>query len=148
MNTHVTRYSPMRELVTLNDRLSRFFEEAAGQNSPNLEYGQWAPPVDLKEEESQFVLRADMPGMNRDDIDIQVENNVLTISGERRFEAEERKEDYHRIERAYGKFVRSFTLSTRVKAEGISASYKDGILTVTCPKTEESKPRQIQVRAD
>jgi HSP20 family protein len=136
----------MRELVTLNDRLNRFFEDAMGQGTPNLEYGQWAPPVDLKEEESQFVLKADMPGMNREDIDIQVENNVLTISGERRFESEERKEDYHRIERAYGKFVRSFTLSTRVKADAITASYKDGILSVCIPKAEESKPKKIAIK--
>ncbi len=146
MNATVTRYSPLRELVTMNDRLNRMFEQAYGQANGALEYGQWIPAVDLKEEESQFVLKADMPGMKKEDLDINVENNVLTISGDRRFEDEEKKESYHRIERAYGRFVRSFTLPTRVQSDAIGASYKDGILEVTIPKAEESKPKKIAIK--
>jgi HSP20 family protein len=146
MTATVTRYSPLRDLMSVNERLNRMFDEAFDARSNNLEYGQWAPAVDLKEEGGQFVLKADMPGMKREDIDIQVENNLLTISGERRFEEDERREDYHRIERAYGKFVRTFTLSTRVKADAITASYKDGILTVEIPKAEESKPKKIAIK--
>ncbi len=146
MTATITRYSPLRDLMTVNERLNRMFEDAFDGRSNTVEYGQWAPAVDLKEEDGQFVLKADMPGMKRDDIDIQVENNLLTISGERQFEADERREDYHRIERAYGKFMRTFTLSTRVKADTITANYKDGILTVLIPKAEESKPKKIAIK--
>jgi len=146
MTATLTRYSPLRDLLTMNDRLNRVFDEALGQSTGALESGQWAPAVDLREEENQFVLQADMPGMKKEDMDIHVENSVLTIQGERRFEAEDRKDNYHRIERAYGKFVRSFTLPTRVKADAITASYRDGILEVVIPKAEESKPKKIAIK--
>lgn len=146
MNATLTRYSPLRELLTMNDRLNRVFDEAYGHSTGNLDYGQWMPAVDLKEKENQFVLLADMPGMAKEDMDIHVENNVLTIQGERRFEQEAEKQSYHRVERAYGKFVRSFALPTRVQADAISASYKDGILEVMIPKAEESKPKKIAIK--
>ncbi len=146
MNATLTRYSPLRELLTMNDRLNRVFDEAYGHSAGNLDYGQWMPAVDLKEEENQFVLLADMPGMAKEDMDIHVENNVLTLQGERRFEQEAEKQSYHRVERAYGKFVRSFALPTRVQADAISASYKDGILEVMIPKAEESKPKKIAIK--
>lgn len=146
MNATLTRYSPLRELLTMNDRLNRVFDEAYGHSTGNLDYGQWMPAVDLKEEENQFVLLADMPGMAKEDMDIHVENNVLTLQGERRFAEEAEKQSYHRVERAYGKFVRSFALPTRVQADAISASYKDGILEVMIPKAEESKPKKIAIK--
>jgi HSP20 family protein len=146
MTATITRYSPLRELLTMNDRLNRVFDEALGQQAGALDSGQWAPAVDLREEENQFVLEADMPGMKKEDMDIHLENGILTIQGERRFEAEARKDNYHRIERAYGKFIRSFTLPTRVKADAIAASYKDGILEVVIPKAEESKPKKIAIK--
>lgn len=146
MNATITRFSPARELMTMNDRLNRIFDEAFGGQAGSLEHGQWTPAVDLREEENEFVLQADMPGMKKEDIDIHLENSVLTIQGERRFEAEDRRESYHRVERAYGKFVRSFTLPTRVKADAITASYKDGILEVVIPKAEESKPQKITIK--
>jgi HSP20 family protein len=145
MTATVTRYSPLRDLMSVNDRLNRMFEDAFGQGTGTADYGQWAPAVDLKEEENNFVLQADMPGMKKEDMDIHVENSVLTLTGERRFEAEAQRESYHRIERAYGKFVRSFTLPARVKADAITASYKDGILEVVIPKAEESKPKKIAI---
>ena len=142
------RWSPMNELVRMHDQLNRLFEESqpgAGRSS-ELQYGNWSPAVDLREEDGQYLLHADMPGMKKEDIDINVENNVLTITGERRFESEVQKDTYHRIERAYGKFVRSFTLPTRVLADKISAAYKDGVLEVSIPKAEESKPKKIAIK--
>jgi HSP20 family protein len=141
----ITRWNPMRELMNVHEQLNKVFEEDLRRNSPDLEYGNWAPAVDLREEDSQFVIQADMPGMKKEDIDVNVENNVLTVRGERRFEAEVKKENYHRIERAYGKFARSFTLPARVVTDGIAANYKDGILEVVIPKAEESKPKKIVV---
>lgn len=143
----IIRWSPMNELVRMHDQLNRLFEETGpGTSNRELQYGNWSPAVDLREEEGQYLLHADMPGMNKEDIDINVENNVLTITGERKFEAETQKDTYHRIERAYGKFVRSFTLPTRVIAEKISASYKDGVLNVSIPKAEESKPKKVAIK--
>ena len=135
----------MSELVRMHDQLNRLFEESA-ERSGELQYGNWSPAVDLREEDGQYILHADMPGMNKNDIDIHVENGVLSISGERRFEAEAKKDTYHRIERAYGKFVRSFSLPARVKADAISAVYKDGVLEVAIPKAEESKPKKIAIK--
>jgi HSP20 family protein len=143
----ITRWSPMRELMGMHDHLNRYFDEAFGSRQGELDYGTWTPAVDLREEENHFVLHADMPGMKKEDIEVGVENNVLTIRGERKFESEINKETYHRIERAYGKFVRSFTLPSLVKTDAISASYKDGILEVVIPKAEESKPKRIAIKS-
>lgn len=142
----ITRWNPMRELMNVHEQLNRVFDEDLRKNYQDLEYGNWAPAVDLREEENQFVIQADMPGMKKEDIEINVESNLLTIRGERRFESEVKKENYHRIERAYGKFARSFTLPTRVVTDGIAATYKDGILEVAIPKAEESKPKKITVK--
>ncbi len=140
------RFSPMRELMSMHDQLNRLFDESVARGSAEVDYGTWSPAVDLREEEDRFILQADMPGMKKEDIEINVENSVLTIRGERRFEQEVKKETYHRIERAYGKFTRSFTLPSRVKAEAISANYKDGTLEVVIPKAEESKPKRISIQ--
>lgn len=143
----ISRWSPMRELMSVHDQLNRFFDESVSrQGAGEFEYGNWAPAVDLREEENHYLLQADMPGMKKDEIEVNVENNVLTIRGERRFEAEVKKETYHRIERAYGKFTRSFTLPSRVQADAIKATYKDGILEVLIPKAEESKPKKISIQ--
>lgn len=142
----ITRWSPTSELMRMHDQLNRLFDESA-ERGTDLHYGSWSPAVDLREEDYQYVLHADMPGMKKDDIDIHVENNVLTITGERRFESEAKKDNYHRIERAYGKFVRSFTLPARVVADAISAGYRDGVLEVAIPKAEESKPKKIAIKS-
>jgi len=141
----ITRWSPTSELMRMHEQLNRLFDESADRGS-DLQYGSWSPAVDLREEDSQYVLHADMPGMSKDDMDIHVENNVLTITGERKFESEAKKDNYHRIERAYGKFVRSFTLPPRVMADAISAGYQDGVLEVVIPKAEESKPKKIAIK--
>lgn len=143
----ITRWNPMRELMSMHDQLGRFFEDYWTRPSDyEKEYGTWAPAVDLREEDKRYVIQADMPGVKKEDIEINLENNVLTIRGERRFEGEVKKETYHRIERAYGKFVRSFTLPARVAAEKISATHKDGILEIVVPKAEESLPKKIEIK--
>lgn len=105
----------------------------------------WMPAVDIRETAEAFLVSAELPGLSRDDINITLEDSVLTLSGERRFEKEAEKDNYHRIERSYGSFSRSFTLGSGVEAEKVKASFKDGVLTVTVPKREESKPRKISI---
>lgn len=106
----------------------------------------WSPRVDLIENDNEFVLKADLPGIDKKDLKVQVENNMLTISGERKYENEDKSDRYYRNERFYGRFQRSFSLSDRVKADAIKADYKDGVLTVTLPKAEEAKPKQIEIK--
>jgi len=142
----LVRWNPMRELMSVNEQLSRFLDESFGRSPSDVDYGTWSPAVDLREEPDRFILQADLPGMKKEDIEISVENSVLSVRGERRFEQEVKKETYHRIERAYGKFTRAFTLPSRVNAEAITANYKDGTLEVVIPKAEESKPKRVAVQ--
>jgi HSP20 family protein len=108
---------------------------------------EWMPPFDISETENEIVVKAELPGMEVKDIDIALTDGLLTIKGERKLEKEDKKENYHRIERRFGSFHRSLNLGEKVKAEGIEAAYKDGILTVTLPKAEESKPKKIEVKS-
>jgi HSP20 family protein len=145
----IVRWEPFRDLVAVQSRLNRIFDEAF-QGSPRTEEdwalgGQWAPSVDIFEHEGNLVLRAELPGIEPKDVDVHVENNVLTLRGERKLESEVKREQYHRVERAYGTFSRSFTLPNVVDTEKIKADYKDGVLSVTLPQREEAKPKQIQV---
>ncbi len=143
----LVRWNPYRELMNVHEQLSRLFEEpAGGTSSSDMGYGGWFPAVDLREEEKRFVIEADLPGVKKEDIQIEVENSILTLRGERRFENETKRENYHRIERAYGKFVRSFTLPSRVDASQISASHNGGILEVVVPKAKESLPQRIEIK--
>jgi HSP20 family protein len=142
----ITLWSPVSELMKMNSQFNRLCDESLDRRTMEGPFGNWSPAVDLREEDGQYILHADMPGMRKEDIEINVENNVLGITGERRFESESTKDTYHRIERAYGKFVRSFTLPVHVVAESINASYKDGVLEVTIPKAEESKPKKISIK--
>ncbi len=142
----IKRWSPYRELMTMQNQLSKLWGDAWGDRTQDeTEYGAWAPAVDLREEEERYVIDADLPGVKKEDIDINLENNVLTIMGERRFENESKKESYHCIERSYGKFIRSFTLPVRVSADKITATHKEGILEVVIPKAEESLPKKIKI---
>jgi HSP20 family protein len=145
----IVRWEPFRDLVAVQSRLNRIFDEAF-QGSPRTEEDwalgrQWAPSVDIFEHEGNLVLRAELPGIEPKDVDVHVENNVLTLRGERKLESEVKREQYHRVERAYGTFSRSFTLPNVVDTEKIKADYKDGVLSVTLPQREEAKPKQIQV---
>ena len=141
----LVRWNPYRELMNVHEQLNRLFEEPGGQTSDSS-YGGWFPAIDLREEEKRFVIEADLPGVKKDDIQIEVENNVLTLRGERKFEHESKKENFHRIERAYGKFMRSFTLPSRIDASQITASQNGGILEIVIPKAKESLPQKIEIK--
>lgn len=140
----IVRWNPIRQLADMEvDRLGRMFDELWGSAA---EAGRWVPAVDIYETDShEVVLRAELPGMTREDIQLTVERNVLTISGERRYTPEVRRDQFHRLERLSGPFSRSFTLPPTLDTAKIAANYEDGILTVTLPPREEAKPRQITV---
>jgi HSP20 family protein len=137
-------------MVTIQDRMSRIFEEAFRANrgagsEEDYALAAWAPAVDIFEQDGNIVLKAELPGIDPKDVDVRVENNVLTLRGERKLDSEVKKEGYHRVERAYGTFGRSFTLPTVVDTEKIKAEYKDGVLRVALPKREEAKAKQISI---
>ena len=139
----IVRWEPSRELASMEvDRLNRMFNDFYGEA-----FGRgWMPAVDIFEnDEHEVVLKAELPDMKRENINLTFENGVLTLKGERKFEDEKRRDSYHRIERQYGAFSRSFTLPNTVDAGRISASYRDGVLTIRLPQREEAKPKQITV---
>ena len=127
------------------DLFNWFFEDFTMPDLWTAEQ-EWLPPFDVSETENEIIVKAELPGVDVKDIDIALTDGLLTIKGERKLEKEDKKENYHRIERQFGSFSRSLNLGTRVKADGIEAAYKDGILTVTLPKVEESKPKKIDVK--
>jgi len=144
----LVRWNPFRDMSMLQNQMNRLFEDAL-HTWPAESDGTtaWAPAADIYETENDLVLQADLPGIDPKQIDVRVENNVLTIRGERRFEPKVERESFHRIERSYGTFSRSFTLSTAVNPEKIQANYKNGVLSITLPKAEQAKPKRIQISA-
>jgi HSP20 family protein len=144
--TTVTRWDPFRDLVFLQDRVSPLFTDGVDR-FPAEAVGPWMPPVDIYEEADRIVLRAEIPGVNREDIEVKLENGTLTLRGEKKQEKEVNTENAQRIERFYGTFSRSFILPTSVNAERIKATYKDGLLEVIVPKADEAKPKRIEVLA-
>jgi HSP20 family protein len=145
MNT-ITRWEPSRGVPTLQDQVNRLFEDTFSRNRPGqADLATWAPAVDIYETETELVVKADLPDLQEKDIDVRVENNTLTIRGERKFEKEVAEENYLRVERAYGAFTRSFSLPNTVKTEGIRAEYRNGALTVRMAKREESKAKQVKI---
>lgn len=142
----ISRWEPFRGLSTLHDQVNRLFNETVlrGQGEDSA-LTTWSPAVDIYETENELVVKADLPDVSEKDIDVRVENNLLTIRGERKFEKSVSEDNYLRVERSYGTFSRSFSLPNAVNAEAIHAEYKNGVLTVTMPKREESKPRQVKV---
>lgn len=144
--TTITRWEPFRGLSTLHDQVNRLFNDtifrAPGEDSSLTS---WAPSVDIYETHDELVVKADLPGLDEKDIDVRVENNLLTIHGERKVDKSVSEDNYLRVERSYGAFSRSFSLPNTVNAEAIRAEYKNGVLTVSLPKREESKPRQVKV---
>jgi HSP20 family protein len=143
----VNRWDPFRDLNSLQERMNRLFDEAGRGWRPEEPAATttWSPAVDIYETENEIVVKAELPGVDRKDIALNLENNVLTLRGERRFEKETKEENYHRIERAYGAFSRSFSIPATVNEENIQAEYKDGILKIALPKKSQAKPKQIQI---
>ncbi len=144
--TVLTRWDPFREFSTVQDRLNRLFRESYGEGREEaLTTSTFAPPVDVYEDAHNITLKIEVPGIDEKDIDVQIENNTLTVHGERKFEKEEKEENYRRVERQYGSFTRSFTLPNTVDAEHIQAHYDKGILKIQLAKKAEAKPKQIKV---
>jgi HSP20 family protein len=146
----IVRYDPFRDLRTLQDEVNRLFSTNLTRafGDEGIARGAWNPSVDIYENKDQIVLEAELPGMNREDFDLTVENNVITLRGERRFEKKDDGDNYHRVERSYGSFTRSFTLPQTVSAEGAQAEYRNGVLRVTLPKREEVKARRIEISGE
>ena len=150
MNGTLVRWDPFRDLASLHNRVGRLFEEGlcglrGDQREEALDSRAWAPAVDILEKDNEIVLRADLPGIDPKDVDIQVQNGTLTLRGERKFESDVKEDNFRRVERVYGSFVRSFSLPQTVDSEHVAAEYKNGVLEVTLPKRPEAKPRQIKV---
>ena len=141
----ITRWDPFRDLVTLQDRMNQLFQDATRGNEEMTLTGNFVPPVDIYEDEHNITLKLEVPGIEEKDIDVQVENNVLTVRGERKFEKEEKEENFHRIERRYGTFFRSFTLPNTIDTEHVEANYENGLLKIRLAKRAEAKPKQIKV---
>lgn len=142
----IVKYSPFRDLRNLQDQMSRLLDLAWNKEpGEELREGVWQPPVDIVEDENSVILKAELPGMDQKDIEVRIEDSTLTIRGERKHESEIKKENYHRIERYYGSFQRSFTLPQTIDQEKVKASCDKGVLTIILPKREETKPKQITV---
>ena len=146
----VPRWDPFGEIDDLQNRLSTIFGRAPvkkeGDKREALTVAEWAPLVDIVEDDKDYVIKAELPGLKKEEIKVGVQDDVLTISGERKYEKEEKDKKFHRIERAYGSFMRSFTIPEDSDGEKVSAEFKDGILRVHLPKTEKVKPKQVEVK--
>ena len=145
---NIVRLDPLREMAALQDRMSRVFGDMNRRFDDDvMTRGAWLPPVGIYENDKhEVVLKAELPDVRREDIDLRIENNTLTISGKREMDKDVKEQQYHRVERTFGSFSRSFTLPQTVDATRINAEYKQGVLTITLPLREEAKPRQIQVQ--
>jgi HSP20 family protein len=144
INRDLPTWDPFR---ALQQRMNRFFDEGSPFAFPEetLSLKTWVPSCDIYETENEIVVKAELPGAKKEDVKVNIENNVLTLNGERRFEEETKKENYVRVEREYGQFLRSFTLPMTIDATKVMADFKDGLLTITLPKLEEAKPKQIEI---
>ncbi|MFQ6003024.1 MAG: Hsp20/alpha crystallin family protein [Candidatus Zixiibacteriota bacterium] len=143
----ITRWRPFRDLLSIQDEMNRLFDDFFGRpvTRPTWTEEVWSPYVDVSETKDNVIVNAEIPGMSKDDVKVSVQDNVLTLSGEKKQEKEEKDANYHRIERSYGSFSRSFTLPTSVQPDKVKATYKNGILKITLPKTEEVKPKEIPI---
>jgi HSP20 family protein len=143
----ITRWDPFQEFSLITDRMNRLFQDTYGpsRDEKNLTTSSFVPPVDVYEDEHNIVLKLEVPGIDQKDIDIRLENSTLTVRGERKFEKEEKEENFHRVERRYGSFFRAFTLPTTVDADSVTADYDNGVLKIKLAKKAEAKPKQIKV---
>ena len=144
----IIKYDPFRELRGLQDEMNRLFMTnfSRGDES-DLMRGAWSPQVDIFENQDQIVLEAELPGMKPENVEISIENNILTLHGERKFEKKAEGDNFHRVERSYGSFTRSFTLPPTVSSENANAEFENGVLRLTLAKREEAKPRRIEIKA-
>jgi len=144
----LVRWDPFRELEDMSERLNRVFSRPSLRNSgkENLTVADWMPTVDISETEGEYLIKAELPEVRKEDVKVTVENGVLTLQGERRQEKEEKGKMFHRVERSYGSFVRSFTLPESVDESSVKAEYKDGVLNLHLPKSEKVKPKAIDVK--
>ena len=142
----IARWEPFRGVNTLQDQITRLFNDAFERTGEQSNLSAWAPEVDIYETEQELVVKADVPDVKPEELDIRVEKNILTIRGERKFEKKVDENNYLRVERSYGSFSRNFSLANTVNTEAIKADYKDGVLTLSIPKREEAKPKQIKVQ--
>ncbi|WP_455241827.1 Hsp20/alpha crystallin family protein [Petrachloros mirabilis] len=146
----LTRWSPLKELEEMEKRLSTLFGRApvptAGDKKEAIAVAEWSPLVDITEDEKEYLVKAELPEMKKEEIKINVHDDVLSISGERKYEKEEKGKKYHRVERAYGSFMRSFTLPEDADGSKVSAEYKDGVLRVHLPKSEKAKPKAVEIK--
>ena len=144
----ITRWDPFRDVLVFQNRMNSLFQDFnrnQNEGEAALTTAAFVPPVDVYEDEHKIVLKLEVPGMKESDLDIQLENNQLTVKGERKFEKEEKEENFHRIERRYGSFYRSFTIPNTVNADSVKASYEAGVLSIQLDKRAEAKPKQIKV---
>ncbi len=144
----ITRWDPFRDFATLQNQMNRLWQELPGRAANGEEFlttGSFVPPVDVYEDEHNIVLKLEVPGIDEKDIDVRVENNTLTVRGERKFEKEEKEENFRRVERSYGSFARSFTLPNTVDTDNVHADYAHGVLTIKLAKRAEAKPKQIKI---
>ena len=146
---NIIKYDPFREMRSLQDEVNRLFASSfsRGGNDNDLMRGAWSPSVDIFENQNEIVLEAELPGMKPEDVNISIENNVLTIHGERKLEKKDESDNFHRVERSYGSFTRSFTLPPTVRSENARAEFENGVLRLTLAKREEAKPRRIEIKA-
>jgi HSP20 family protein len=148
----LTRWDPFRELDEFSTRLSSFFGRSPlrpdGEKEETLTFPEWAPAVDITEDGQEYLIKAELPEIKREEVSVTVENGVLTITGERKLEKEEKGRKYHRVERAYGRFTRSFTLPEDAEGDKVSAHFKDGVLRVRVPKSEKAKPKAVDVKVE
>jgi HSP20 family protein len=145
MSSMITRWDPFRELAQLQDRVNRLFQETNVGHDEGLTTTSFVPPVDIYETEHNIVLKMEVPGVDQKDLDIRIENQTITIRGERNLEKDVKEDNYHRVERRYGSFQRSFSLPNTVNPDQVSADYDNGVLKVTLAKRAEAKPKQIKV---
>ena len=146
----IIKYDPFRELRSLQDEMNRLFMSNYSQRGGSEEgfaSGAWNPQVDIFENKNEIVLEAELPGLKPENVNISIEHNVLTIHGERKFEKKDEKDNFHRVERSYGSFTRSFTLPPTVSSENANAEFENGVLRLTLAKREEAKPRRIEIKA-
>lgn len=144
----IKKWDPFRDLLSLQERMNKLFEESllqTGKERQDISIAGWSPAMDVMESDEEIVLKAELPGIELKDVEVLIKDNILTLRGERKFEKEEEKENYHRIERSYGAFQRSFTLPSTVEQDKVKAKMKDGVLEVRLPKAKGEKSKKIEI---